>query len=554
MSPPDSQASKPRLDTSNLPKMAAPWVIFIAALTGLAIGLAWFSSGFQNLYGWLSFLVVLLIGGVFLLAGWRLVRAELPPRWLAALLLGAALLRLVLGVLWYTGLPAWGYDSPAEAAGYVMSDAYDRDMSAWELAQSEKPLVKAFQGGYRRYDQYGGLLFTSALVYRFIGGELHQPLLMVVLSAAFSSLAILFTWAFARRVWDHRVAGLTAWLLLLYPEAVLMGSSQMREAYTVTLVAAAFYGLACYLQDHSPKGLAWMVAALVLLLPFSPPFAGLLLLLLLLQAIITQPEVIWNQLRRKRQAGLILVVLAVVILLGVWLTWGSFAPEGISNPVELVSWWVKKSADWQAHLSERASGWVQKIFDSTPEWTHAPMLLAYGVVQPFLPAALSDATGAIIWRGIAIWRAVGWTFLLVFLVYAPVRAMRRIDKSAGGEKIRWVLGLSLVVWLGILIASYRGGGDQWDNPRYREAFAGLQVALAAWAWTSQRSRPDPWLRRALGAAVLILAWFLPWYLRRYIYLPWPVEDLFKTLGLGVASAVLYWIWDWANPPSTTQGQ
>ena len=90
----------------------------------------------------------------------------------------------------------------------------------------------------------------------------------------------------------------------------------------------------------------------------------------------------------------------------------------------------------------------------------------------------------------------------------------------------------------MLIASYRGGGDQWDNPRYREAFAGLQVALAAWAWVAQRSRPDPWLRRALVAAGPILLWFLPWYLRRYVYLPWPVEDLFKTLGLGLASAVL----------------
>jgi hypothetical protein len=238
-----------------------------------------------------------------------------------------------------------------------------------------------------------------------------------------------------------------------------------------------------------------------------------------------------------------------VILLGVWATWGSFAPEGISNPVELVSWWVVKSADWQAHLSERASGWVQKIFDATPPWTHAPMLLVYGVMQPFLPAALSDATGAIIWRGIAIWRAIGWTLLLVFLIYAPVRAVRRIDVHAGGNNIRWVLGLSLVVWLGILIASYRGGGDQWDNPRYREAFAGLQIALVAWVWASQRSRPDPWLRRALVGAGLVLAWFLPWYLRRYIYLDWPVEDLFKTLGLGIASAVLYWIWDWAKPPS-----
>ena len=67
--------------------------------------------------------------------------------------------------------------------------------------------------------------------------------------------------------------------------------------------------------------------------------------------------------------------------------------------------------------------------------------------------------------------------------------------------------------------------------------------LAAWAWTAQLARPDPWLRRALGALAWVLAWFLPWYLRRYTAFDWPVIDLFKTIGLGVACAALFWIWD-----------
>ncbi len=96
----------------------------------------------------------------------------------------------------------------------------------------------------------------------------------------------------------------------------------------------------------------------------------------------------------------------------------------------------------------------------------------------------------------------------------------------------------------ILTASYRGGGDLWDNPRYRVAFASLQVALVAWAWTEQRRAADPWLRRALVSVALILAWFVPWYLQRYLQLP--VGDLFKTFGLGIASAVLYILWDWAR--------
>ncbi len=536
------------MSTNQPVRRAVWWAACLAVLTGLSFALAWVSNSYSSVAGWLAFLVVLAAGAGMLWLGWWLVRKESPPGWLGGLMVAAALLRLGVGVLWYSGLPVWGYGSPAEQGGYVMSDAYDRDRSAWDLSQSEKSLLKAFQGGYRRYDQYGGLLFMSAAVYRFLPGETHPPLLIVALTSAFSSLAILFTWAFSRRAWNAEAGAIAAWLLVLYPEAVLIGSSQMREAFTITLAAAAFYGLLLYLQEHMWSGLVWVLTALLLCLPFSPPFAGLLLLMLVLLAIIAAPDVILGQLRGQPRMWVVLALLAVLVIAGLWFTWGSFAPQGVSNPVELVSWWVKKSADWQAYLSERASGWVQKIFDSTPEWTHAPLLLVYGIVQPFLPAALSDATGAVVWRAIAVWRAVGWTLLLVFLIYAPLRALRRVDGRGedGTENIRLVLGISLVIWLGILIASYRGGGDQWDNPRYREAFAGLQVALAAWALAAQKVRHDPWLRRAMVSTLLILAWFLPWYLRRYVYLPWEVVDLFKTLGLGIATAVLYWIWDWAR--------
>ena len=99
-------------------------------------------------------------------------------------------------------------------------------------------------------------------------------------------------------------------------------------------------------------------------------------------------------------------------------------------------------------------------------------------------------------------------------------------------------------WVVVLVASYRGGGDLWDNPRYRSAFAGVQIMLAAWAWSEYRINDDPWLKRAFGGAILMIAWFIPWYLRRYATIKWPVFELHQVVGLGLVSAVLYVIWDW----------
>jgi len=518
-------------------------LLAVVALAAIALLLAGVSSGFQGVEGWLSFLAALLVGAGLLWGGWRALRGE-APRWLAWLTLGAALLRLGAGVLWYTALPVAGYGSPAERQGYIMADAYERDRSAWDLARSDKPLWKAFAGGYRKADQYGGLLFLSALIYRYLGGESHQPLLMVIFTAAFSALAIPFTWAFTRRAWGDHAARLAAWGLALYPEAVLLGSSQMREAFMITLTSVAFYGLLLFWQEHSWRGALWLSGALGLMLPFSPPGTALALVALVIQAMAMSEGVSQPRLARRRGFWMALGGLALLIALGLWLTWRQYAPPGTTSPLGVLEFWVRKSAGYQAYLSQRASGWVQKIFDSTPEWTHVPLLLLYGVVQPFLPAAIGDLSGTALWRAIALWRALGWTMLLPFLLYAPLRAWQKVNGDPKAHSMARIgRGASWAVWGVILIASFRSGGDPWDNPRYRAMFAGLQIALAAWVWVEQRRRPDPWLRRILVGAALILAWFLPWYLRRYLHLNWPVVDFFKTLGLGVFSTILYWVWD-----------
>jgi hypothetical protein len=526
-------------ETYPSPKRALSWPAiggFALGILGLSLGLAWISSGFQGVTGWLSFTAALVLASGIMLGGWLALKSEKMPGWLGALFIGAALLRLIAGVVWFVAMPQWGHGSLAEQAGYIMADASSRDQAAWEIAESDKPLWVAFKG-QRKVDQYGGMLFISAAVYRYLGGITHQPLLMVVFSAAISSLGVLFTWALSRRAWDAKIAGAAAWIYALYPEAVLLGSSQMREAFTMTLTVISFYGLLKYQQERSWTSIAWIVGPIILFAPLSPPFAALLIGSLGLTILITLAA----QRREIFQGRWLWVVMGgviVLVLVGLWVTLKQFTPEGMNNPLAMLNWWLRKSAFLQAYRAKHASGLIQYIFEYTPLWSHMPLLITYGVVQPFLPAAFTVPSQAPIWPWITMVRAVGWTIFLVSLIYAPILAFSKKDKQS------FTIALIVVVWLGILVASYRGGGDLWDNPRYRTTFAGLQSALVAWAWINHRREPTPWLRRLLLGTIGFVIWLLPWYIRRYTVFSWPIDNIFMTLGLGFITACVLILWDW----------
>ena len=507
-------------------------ILIGGSLIFLSFLLAWISSGYSGVDTWFSFLVPGLIAGGMLAVGWQLIKKDKSfnlPGWLVWLMVGAAFLRLFAGVLWYAGLPEWGYGSQVELGGYIMADAHARDTASWDLAKSEQPLLSAF-GEYRNVDQYGGMMFISAMIYRYLGGSFHQPLQIVVLAAAFSSLTVLFTWAFAKRLLDGKIAYLAAWIVVLFPDAVILGSSQMREAFLMTLIAAALYGLVRYIQERTSPGLLWIFIPLILMLPFSPPIAGVFLVMFAILAIAMDGWGIFSQPR----FWIILGGIALIAVIGIWLAWERIAPEGISNPFALISWWFRESARWQAYFVKRSSPLIRRIFNTTPDWVNTPILLGYGVLQPFLPGALLDQ-GFPIWKSIAIWRAIGWTLMLPFLIISPFVLWQ--DK----ERRRLAVGLIIVVWMGIFIAAFRSGGDLWDNPRYRVVFICLQAVLTAWVWYIQRSSNNPWLRRSILGLGIILIWFIPWYLQRSGLITWITDNVFVTLGFGIISVILLYL-------------
>ncbi len=480
----------------------APWAV-AGALTALVIALL---DPVRPFGGW-GYLALLVPGGAVLWAAWRWVAGRDGPRWLPYAVGVAALLRLGVGVFLFRALPVAGYpDSEPHQAGYYYQDAWLRDDDAWELSQkTSQPLNSAFSraGGS---DQYGGLLFVSASIYRSLSFNAHRPLLIISLGAVASGLAALFTWGFAADALGTAVASLAAWGIALYPEAVLLGASQMREPFLIAGLAASLYGLALYRNGRHRAGISILVAALSLCAPISPPYV-------LIFALAIGGALLWE----RRSTGLRLaVIVGAIAVLGLSLTagaWGRIeqAPQG--SLAGLLDWWVNSGAQFELVRLERGSGFVQMLFDSTPEWAHLPMATGYGLVQPFLPATLLDSTSLPLPRVLGILRGVGWFGLLPFLLYAPFAAVR----SEGWRGLVTYLGL--LVWVTAVLASFRLAGDLWDNPRSRAVFVSVQISLAAWGWVRAKQSNDRWLSRIVLLVGGSTAIFLQWYAGRYYHTP-----------------------------------
>jgi hypothetical protein len=501
-------------------KLDLPTIYILLVILALALGLAWVSSSFTNIEGFLPFTYVLSLGILILWLGWRLIRPENPGKWLLYLVIGAAVLRLAAGVFWFIELPIFGYPNETQQSGYIMYDAYRRENAAWELAQSEEPLLSAFQGA-SYMDQYGGVLFVSGFVYRYLAEDVHYPLQIVAITAAFSAAAVWFTWATAKQLWGEKAAKAAAWLLALYPEAVLLGSSQMREAYTITLVTAFSYYLIKYWKTLERKQLYGVGAVLAISLATSFP---VVIMQLFIALAISISMYSWKTSTRNRR----LITLGAV---------GAFV--GFLVVISMISreWWGLV-IDYQSYTTVAASGKLDAVLGRIPEWLHYPYLVGYGIVRPLLPAALVAYDSGWLWYSIAIWRAVGWTALFGLFLYANLLAFK--EKSW-----RSIVGALLtIVWIGILFASIRGGGDLWDNPRYRVIVAGLQACAAAWGLWRQQETKDPWLRRVVVTVGMLIAWFLAWYIdRKVVDYGWPVTNMISLIVLAFLSSVGYILWD-----------
>lgn len=497
------------------------WIkLLVCLLISLGAGAALAAVDGQGLFisGWIGSSVILFFSMLLMLLAWRWAGGG---RLLACMVILAFVLRLGSGLALQWALPRFAHNSPIELAGYVFADASARDTQAWVLASSNASLGSAFEQEFIS-DQYGGLLAFSAGIYRFFSPDAHRSYLIIILAAAAAALGVPFLWTAFRRKWGESTAALAGWIMVLFPESILLGSAQMREPFMISLAAVAFWSVLSWkLSRRKTTLILSFIAAMLGLLLFSSRMALPVLAVCATWFLLEQS----GQARSSRQRWVEWLVLALIVVLVLGLTWG----------------WLRSSALWDASQMIANSGRIQEIVAGMPGLFKFPFLIVYGLTQPVLPAAIADPA-PLVWRIIGILRAVGWYALLPLLVYAAFTVWK-VQPSL--ERRLWVF-LMVVVWGWILVSSARAGGDQWDNPRYRVTFLVWLAALAAWAWSWARSHHDAWLWRWLAVEAIFLVFFTSWYISRYYHVLarfpfWVMVGLISVLSAAVL--IGGWIWD-----------
>lgn len=511
------------------------WIPVISA--ALAAILASTSPG--NFWtGWLAY-CALLLPGLFLLAiAWHHAGRERFIIWTIGL---ALFLRLGAALTFSTLLPIIGYETDEQNAGYIFTDAFRRDSQAWQLAHSGAPLLEVFNQKHYS-DQYGGLLALSALTYRLLSPDAHRPLLIVLLAALTAALGVPFFWQAARQITAEKSARLAVWIFALYPEGILQGSAQMREPFLITFIVLTFYGLLEWQSLHRRGGI-WVGIGLLGMLLISPGIALVTLIMLTGWYWLSRQE---HRIPWPALGGLLLLFLLALVILGAsWTGLHSVAGNGLLG---IVAGWFERAVKWQRNVTASISGIVQLLFRQLPEWIQMPFLAVYGVTQPVLPAVLIEPTLPI-WRVLGIARALGWYVILPMLMYAPIAAGSRLGVGLEPQKRHAWGWLAASVWTWILVASLRGGGDQWDNPRYRVIFLAFQALLAAEAWFHWCASGNAWMKRILIVEILSILvigyWYATRYLKLFIHL-----GVRNTLLIAIVLAVIIfaggWAWDALN--------
>ena len=78
-----------------------------------------------------------------------------------------------------------------------------------------------------------------------------------------------------------------------------------------------------------------------------------------------------------------------------------------------------------------------------------------------------------------------------------------------------------------------------------------QIMLAAWAVVIQRESKDPWLKRVVVVAGIMVFWLVIWYMARILPVSWRPGRVMGTVGLSSVTSGLYLLWEWIRQASNS---
>ncbi len=439
--------------------------------------------------GWLVFSLVILLGLAALVALWRWAGGGRTLAWIIAL---AFLLRLATGIALTTLLPVYGSDSEQSKDGYIFTDSWRRDRDAWALAKSDFSILSGLRNEEFSGDQYGGLMAVSAFAYRYLSPDAHRPMLIILMAALVSAMAIPFLWKAVAVAWGVRIAIPAAWILALYPESILLGSSQMREPFLITFIAMTIWGFVDWFKNHQRSGWAWFAVGIAGMLLFSPGVA--------LLALIMSVGWYWFSGEHRRFSRWILATITVVFIVGIFLVSSVLSETTLSaaNPYSVITTWFYDAAKWDLYLLTESSGMVQYLLGVLPKPLHAPFFwLGMALPSHVLPANLFEPT-------IVISR-IYWQPARHRMVCVVASASLWLNGGVEMLQSSRPQGVA-VVWFRHLGLDCAGSPSEpaltsGTIPATVSIMLPWQAMFAAYAWSFWREVRDRWLPRIVAVEV-----------------------------------------------------
>jgi hypothetical protein len=462
---------------------------------------------------------ILIFGGIALANHWWLSGAErVSARRAAWTALAARLACLMLIPL---GMTYLGYQADVAREGVMSADALNAAHSAWTNANAALPISTIWTRASG--DNTGGITVIAVILYRLLSMDMARPLLLGLAAAFFSTFSVAATYRFGELVFPRKIAVIAAWIVALYPEAVMIGSSHLQTGYLAAWFGILMFGLAGLFIRRSPEGeLADLPSPWVCLLIAIFAMAGTFFIstqFFQLLLFVVPISLVWFVDARSKISRWIWIA-GGALLGGVLLLFVLNQLNLISSHWDFITIEGKYlfGAAWTEFDKAAASNgqdMFQGAIASLPRAYAFVVAGFYGILQPVLPASIgfrnTTDTGGAFWQILGIWRGLGWYPMLLFVFYAGLSAF-------GGIRPRHPETLmALFFWVIAYAGSYRAMGDQWDNPRYRLFVLIPMALLAAWGWYRFRQKNDMWFYRLLWPFAFGVSGLTIWYILRYYF-------------------------------------